>query len=82
MTPWKVIGFEKFQNDNGEECVRLYVVRPLVLADGHTGEGFEVNRLYYKPKYVQYEPVLNHLIVDVPGRYGIGQIIVMGTDES
>lgn len=82
MTPWKVIGFEKFLNDNGEECVRLYVVRPLALIEGHTGEGFEVNRLFYKPKYVQYEPVINQLIVDVPGRYGIGQIIVMGTDKS
>ena len=54
MNPWKVIGFEKFLNDNGEECVRLYVVRPQTLEEGHSGEGFETQRLFYKSKYVKY----------------------------
>jgi len=82
MTPWKVVGFEKFKNESGEDCVRVYVVRPLALAEGHQGEGFETQRLYFKPKYVQYEPEVNHLIVAVEGRYGIGQIIVLGRDKN
>lgn len=80
MNPWKVIGFEKFLNDNGEECVRLYVVRPLSPEEGHSGDGFETQRLFYKTKYVKYDPVINHLIVDVPGRYGISNIAVVGVD--
>lgn len=81
MKPWKVFGFEKFVNENGEECVRLYVARPLDLEEGHTGAGFETQRLFYKTKYVKYEPVLNHLIAPVNGRYGIAEIFVVGTDN-
>lgn len=80
-TPWKVVGFEKFLNDRDEECVRLYVARPLVLEDGHVGDGLEVNRFFYKPQYVKYEPQCGHMIITVDGRYGIAQIYVVGTDS-
>lgn len=80
-TPWKVIGFERWTSERGDECVRLYVVRPLVLADGSTGEGFETQRLFYKPMYVDYKPVVNHLIIPMEGYNGrISKIIVVGTD--
>lgn len=81
-TPWKVIGFEKFESEKGEECVRLYVVRPLIAPEGHTGEGFETNRLFYKPQYVTYEPKCGHLIIAVDGRYGVAQIFVIGEDKA
>lgn len=82
-TPWKVIGFEKWKSEKGEDCVRLYCVRPLVLPDGSVGEGFEVQRHFYKPQYVKYEPVINHLIIVTEGRYSgsVGQIFVVGTDK-
>ena len=81
-TPWKVFGFEKFLSEKGENCVRLYVARPLSLRDGNTGEGFETHRLFYKPEYVRYEPKCNDLIVAAPGRYpgSIGAIYVVGHD--
>lgn len=80
-TPWKVVGFEKFVSEKGEDCVRLYVARPLVTVEGHVGEGVETNRLFYKPQYVKYEPQVNHMIIAVEGRYGIGQIFVVGVDN-
>lgn len=80
-TPWKVVGFEKWVNEKGEGCVRLYVARPLVLEEGHSGDGLETNRLFYKPQYVKYEPVIGHMIIAVDGRYGIGQIFVVGMDN-
>lgn len=81
-TPWKVIGFECFVSEAGDECVRLYVVRPLSLREGNTGEGFETQRLFYKPKYVKYSPQVNHLIIATEGRYpgSVGQIFVVGSD--
>lgn len=81
-TPWKVIGFEKWTSERGDVCVRLYVVRPLVLADGSAGEGFETQRLFYKPQYVKYDPQINHLIIATEGRYAgsVGQIFVVGAD--
>ena len=81
-TPWKVFGYEKFVSENGEDCVRLYVARPLSLREGNTGEGFETHRLFYKPKYVTYEPQVNDLIVAMEGRYpgSIGKIFVVGHD--
>lgn len=82
-TPWKVIGFEKFVSEAGDDCTRLYCVRPLVLSrEENTGEGFEVQRLFYKDKYVKYSPVLNQLIIATEGRYpgSIGQIFVVGFD--
>lgn len=82
-TPWKLIGFEKFTSEAGDPCVRLYVVRPLVLSrEGNTGEGFEVQRLFYKEKYVKYSPRCNDLIIATEGRYpgSIGQIFVVGYD--
>lgn len=81
-TPWKVFGFEKWTNENGEECVRLYVARPLILGEGSTGEGTETQRLYYKRKYVNYDPKVGHLIIAVDGRYGIGNIYVVGEDSA
>lgn len=82
-TPWKVVGFEKFESEQGEECVRLYVARPLFVPEGNTGEGLETQRLFYKPKYVKYEPVIGHMIIATAGRYpgSIGQIFVVGTDK-
>lgn len=80
-TPWKVVGFEKWLSEKNEECVRLYVARPLVLADGSTGEGLETQRLFYKPQYVKYEPQIGHMIIATEGRYGIGQIFVVGMDK-
>lgn len=82
-TPWKVVGFEKFVSENGENCVRLYVARPLVLREGNTGEGLETQRLFYKPKYVKYDPVCGHMIIATEGRYpgSIGQIFVVGNDN-
>ena len=80
-TPWKVVGFEKFVSEKGEECVRLYVARPLILPEGSSGDGLETNRLFYKPQYVKYEPEIGHMIIAVDGRYGISQIFVVGTDK-
>lgn len=80
-TPWKVFGFEKWINDNEEECVRLYCSRPLALEERHTGEGVETQRFYFKTKYVKYEPALNHMIIPVEGRYGLSQIMVVGIDN-
>lgn len=80
-TPWKVVGFEKFVSEKGEDCVRLYVARPLALDEGHTGSGLETNRLFYKPQYVKYEPQEGHMIITVDGRYGISQIYVVGMDN-
>lgn len=83
-TPWKVIGFEAWNSEKGEACIRLYVVRPLNLAEGSSGEGFETQRLFYKPQYVNYTPVIGHLIIATAGRYAgsIGQIFVVGTDKT
>lgn len=80
-TPWKVVGFEKFVSEKGEDCVRLYVARPLVLQGENTGEGLETQRLFYKPQYVKYEPVIGHMIIATEGRYGIANIYVVGMDK-
>ena len=80
-TPWKVVGYEKFVTEKGAECVRLYVARPLSVPEGNAGEGLEVNRVFYKPEYVKYEPVIGHMIIVQEGRYGVSQIIVVGKDE-
>lgn len=80
-TPWKVVGFEKFVSEKGTECVRLYVARPLSLPEDHSGDGLEVNRLFYKPEYVRYEPKCGHMIIATEGRYGINQIYVVGDDS-
>ena len=81
-TPWKVVGFEKWVSEKGEECVRLYVVRRLNLPEGSTGQGTETQRLFYKPQYVKYDPVVGHIIIPVEGRYGISQIVVIGDSDS
>ena len=80
-TPWKVVGFEKFVNDNGEDCVRLYTARPLHPEENHSGDGLEVSRPFYKTKYVKYEPKIGHMIIIVDGRYGIADIYVVGEDH-
>lgn len=82
-TPWKVVGFVKFVSEKGDDCVRLYVARPLNVAEGHTGSGLETNRLFYKPEYVNYEPQEGHMIIAMPGRYpgSVGQIFVVGVDN-
>ena len=82
-TPWRVIGFEKFVSEAGDECVRLFCVRPLVLGrEGNIGEGFETDRKFYKPKYVNYGPNRGDHIIATEGRYpgSIGQIFVVGHD--
>lgn len=83
-TPWKVVGYESFVSEAGDECVRLYLIRPLALREGNTGEGLEAQRMFYKPKYVKYQPQLNHLIIATPGRYpgSVGQIFVVGMDAA
>lgn len=78
MNCWEVIGFEKWANDNNEVCRRVYVKRNLIPEEGHTGEGIETARVYYKVKYVNYEPNIGDLIAVVEGRYGIDQILVVG----
>ena len=82
-TPWKVVGFEKFKSEKGEDCTRLYVARPLILPDDNEGDGLETQRLFFKPQYVKYEPVIGHMIIATAGRYpgSIGQIFVVGTDK-
>ena len=80
-TPWKVVGYVMFKSEKGADCVRLYVARPLILPDGSTGDGLEVNRFFYKPEYVQYTPVIGHMIITQEGRYGISRIFVVGTDN-
>ena len=80
-TPWRVVGFEKWQNERDEVCVRLYVVRALSLAEGHTGSGAETKSFYFKPLYVKYEPVIGHHIIPVDGRYGLMQVMVVGQDK-
>lgn len=82
-TPWKIVGFEKFKSEKGEDCTRLYVARPLVLPEGNVGDGLETQRLFFKPQYINYEPVIGHMIIATAGRYpgSIGQIFVVGTDK-
>ena len=79
-TPWKVVGFEKFKNERDEECVRLYVERLLNCEEGHTGDGLEVSRYFFKTEYVKYEPKINHIVIITAGRYAgtIGQVFVLG----
>ena len=78
-TPWKVIGYEAWNSEKGEACVRLYVARRVNLPEGSSGEGLETQRLFYKPEYVNYKPTVGHLIVVVKG-YGdrISNIVVVG----
>lgn len=73
--PWKVVGWEKWDNEKGEPRVRLYVERQF---EPETGAGVETQRLYFNPAYVSYEPVIGHLIIAQEGRYGIQQIVVVG----
>lgn len=82
-TPWKVVGYEKFKSEKGEDCTRLYVARPLVCPEGNIGDGLETQRLFFKPEYVKYEPVIGHMIIATAGRYpgSIGQIFVVGMDK-
>lgn len=82
-TPWKVIGYEMWNSERGEACIRLYVARRVNLPEGSTGEGLETQRLFYKPQYVNYNPVVGHMIVVVKG-YGdrISNIIVVGGVEN
>lgn len=77
-TPWKVVGFVKWNNERDEECVRIYVERELSLAEGQEGSGKETKNFYYKPEYVKYEPVIGHIVIPVDGRYGLQQIMVVG----
>lgn len=77
--PWRVVGCEEWTNDNNEECVRLYVQRSF---QPEKGFGVETQRLFYKKKYIQYEPVAGHLIIAQIGRYGISQIVVVGNVEA
>lgn len=79
-TPWKVVGFEKFVSEKGAQCVRLYVARPLSVPEGNSGDGLEVNRVFYKPEYVKYEPEIGHMIIVQDGRYGVSNIFVVGKD--
>ena len=84
-TPWKVVGFEKFVSESGDDCVRLYCARPLSLREGNTGEGLQVHTHFYKPKYARfnYEPCCCDMIIVTEGRYpgSVGQIFVVGRDE-
>lgn len=82
MEAWKVIGYENFVNDNGEECVRVFVIRRYAAPEGRTGAGVESGVLYYKKKYVNYVPQINDLVADVRGRFGIDQILVLGKAQS
>lgn len=59
---WKVVSFEKFVNDRNEDCVRLYVARPLILKEGHSGEGLG-------PIVCFTSPMIGHMIIAVGGRY-------------
>lgn len=78
MNCWEVIGFEEWENENGEQSRRVFVKRAFVAQEGHVGAGIECARFYYKTKYVKYEPKIGHLIAVVEGRYGIDQILVVG----
>ena len=75
-TPWKVVGFEKFVSEKGDACIRLYVARPLVVPEGNTGEGLETHRLFYKPEYVDYNPVIGHIHADTHIGTGFGRIVI------
>ena len=82
-TPWKVIGFEKFVSEAGDDCVRLHCIRPGVPGrEGNIFEGTEVKSIFYKTKYVKHDPQLFQLIIATPGRYDgtVGQIVVLGYD--
>ena len=82
MDIWTIEGYAKWNNENGEECVRLFVSRPAIkLEEGHTGTGKETNRLFYKTKYVPYPPVIGDQILAVDGRYGVNHIYVTGHVE-
>lgn len=82
MDVWKIVGYELFNGGNGDECVRLYLTRPLPDQPGHVGEGIEAQREFYKPKYLErhYTPALGDLIVPIKGRYGVNNILVVGRE--
>lgn len=79
--PWKVVGFLKWLNENGEECVRLFVERALDVSPDQEGAGLDVNRLYYKSKYVPYPPKIGDIIIAIDGKYGVNQIFVIGHED-
>lgn len=83
-TPWKVVGFESWLNEEGKERVRLYLARPLAVDEGHTGEGLEATREFYTPKYLNspYKPACGQMIIFTKGRYGINEIFVVGMDRN
>lgn len=81
-TPWKVVGFENWVSEKGENCVRLYVMRRLNPPEGSSGAGAETQRLFYKPEYVSYDPQIGDYIIPMEGRYGISKIVVIGRDDS
>ena len=82
MDVWKIVGYELFDNETGDECVRLYLTRPLNELPGHACEGIETQREFYKPKYLEkpYTPALGDLIVPIKVRYGVYNILVVGKE--
>ena len=82
MDVWKIVGFELFESEAGDECVRLYLTRPPVELPGHVCAGVEAQREFYKVKYLEkpYSPALGDLIVPIKGRYGINNILVVGKE--
>ena len=80
-TPWKIVGFMKWLNENGDECVRLFLQRVFNPSPDQEGAGFEVERKYYRSKYVPYPPVIGDIIVAIDGKYGVDRIIVIGHED-
>lgn len=86
-TPWKVVGFEKFVTETGDDCVRLYLARPLSVPEGNTGEGLEVQRKFWKLRYAKfkYEPRCCDMVIVIDNpRYpgSVDNVIVVGRDET
>lgn len=79
--PWKIVGFVKWLNENGEECVRLFLERVFEPTDEQEGSGLEADRKYYKMKYVPYPPKIGDIIIAIEGKYGINQIFVIGHED-
>ena len=82
-TPWKVVGFEFFKSERGDDCVRLHLARPMVVPEGSTGEGLEARMEFYKPMYMKepYTPVIGHMVFVLKNRYGVERVLVVGVDN-
>ncbi len=75
-TPWTVIGYEQVETQTtGDIGIRLCVTR--AYPAGISAEGTETNRIWYKPRYVNYTPQIGDVIIPILNRQGYTERIVV-----